>query len=91
MAAKKAPKTMTFEEGLEKLEGIAVQMEKSELPLDELLKLYEEGMKLSADLTHKLDEIDGRMQEVRAGKDGAPVTIQTDIVRQGSLLDGLDE
>lgn len=91
MAAKKAPKTMTFEEGLEKLEEIAVQMEKSELPLDELLKLYEEGMKLSADLTHKLDEMEGRMQEVQAGKDGAPVTIQTDVVRQGSLLDGLDE
>ena len=91
MAARKAAKAMTFEEGLERLEGIAVQMEKSELPLDELLKLYEEGMKLSAELTHKLDEIDGRMQEVQAGKGGLPVVSQTDVVRQASLLDGFDE
>lgn len=87
MAAKKTAKAMTFEEGLERLEGIAAQMEKSELPLDDLLKLYEEGMKLSSDLTQKLDEIDGRMQEVQAGKDGAPVISQTDVVRQGSLFD----
>ena len=58
MAARK--KTVTFEQGLERLELIAGQMEKSDLPLDELLKLYEEGMKLSAELTSKLDEIDGR-------------------------------
>ena len=45
MAARK--KTVTFEQGLERLELIAGQMEKSDLPLDELLKLYEEGMKLS--------------------------------------------
>ena len=82
---------MTFEEGLERLESIASQMERSELPLDELIKLYEEGMKLSADLTQKLDEMDGRMQEVLPGKDGSPVVSQTDVVRQGSLLDVLDE
>ena len=86
MAAKKKP--VTFEQGLERLEMIASQMEKSELPLDELLKLYEEGMKLSAELTGKLDEIDGRMQEVQMGRDDAEAT---DVVRQESLLDVLDE
>lgn len=86
MAAKKKP--VTFEQGLERLEMIASQMEKSELPLDELLKLYEEGMKLSAELTEKLDEIDGRMQEVQMGRDDAEAT---DVVRQESLLDALEE
>ena len=86
MAAKKKP--VTFEQGLERLEMIASQMEKSELPLDELLKLYEEGLKLSAELTEKLDEIDGRMQEVQMGRDDAEAT---DVVRQESLLDVLDE
>ena len=84
MAPKK--KTISFEEGLERLESIASQMERSELPLDELLKLYEEGMKLSADLTQKLDEMDGRMQEVQAGKDGAAIVSETVVVQQ-SLLD----
>ena len=91
MPAKKTAKAMTFEEGLKRLEVIASQMEKSELPLDELLRLYEEGMKLSADLTKKLDEMDGRMQEVLPGNDGMPVVAQTDVVRQGSLLNDLDE
>lgn len=90
MAAKKTAKAMTFEEGLERLEGIAAQMERSELPLDDLLQLYEEGMKLSADLTRKLDEIDGRMQEVQAGKDGAAVVSKTDVVQQATLLDALE-
>ena len=55
--------------------------------LDELLKLYEEGVKLSADLTRKLDEINGRMQEVQAGKNAI---FDTDVVRQESLLDELN-
>lgn len=87
MAVKKTAKAMTFEQGLERLEGIAGEMERSELPLDELLKLYEEGMKLSAELTRKLDEIDGRMQEVQLGKDGAAVVSKTSVVRQESMLD----
>ena len=52
MAPKK--KTPSFEEGLERLEAIAGQMERGELPLDELLKLYEEGMKLSVEYEMKI-------------------------------------
>lgn len=87
MAGRKTEKAMTFEQGLERLETIAGQMERSELPLDELMKLYEEGMKLSRELTQKLDEIDGRMMEVQPGQETAA---QTDVVRQESLLDALD-
>lgn len=87
MPAKKTVKNLTFEQGLERLEGMAAQMEKSDLPLDELLKLYEEGVKLSEELTRKLDEINGRMQEVQAGKN---TVVQTDVVKQESLLDAMD-
>lgn len=87
MPAKKTAKNLTFEQGLERLEGMAAQMEKSDLPLDELLKLYEEGVKLSEELTRKLDEINGRMQEVQAGKN---TVVQTDVVKQESLLDAMD-
>lgn len=85
MAARK--KTPTFEEGLERLEAIASQMERGELSLDELLKLYEDGMKLSAELTQKLDEANGRMQEVRMNILGEAEITQTDVVSQQSLLD----
>lgn len=81
---KKAP---TFEEGLERLENIAGQMERGELPLDELLKLYEEGVKLSEELNRKLDAASSRMMEVRPGKDGNPQVLASDVAQQQTLLD----
>lgn len=87
MAPKK--KTPSFEEGLERLELIAGQMERGELPLDELLKLYEEGMKLSNELNQKLEAASNRMMEVRIGKDGEPVIEESSVTQQQSLLDGL--
>lgn len=89
--ARKSVKAPSFEEGLAQLENMAACMEKGELPLDELLKLYEEGMKLSAELTQKLDEAEGRMQEIALGKDGKAVKLETDVVQQQSLLDDLND
>lgn len=85
MAGRKTVKALTFEEGLSRLEAMAGQMEHGELPLDELLKLYEEGMKLSNELTQKLDAMEGRMREVLEGSDGNPRAVQTDVVSQESL------
>ena len=89
MAPKK--KTISFEEGLERLESIAVQMERGELPLDELMKLYEEGIKLSGELNQKLDAASSRMMEVRLDRDGEPKVEECDIAQQQSLLDGLTD
>ena len=83
---KKAP---SFEEGLERLEMIAGQMERGELPLDELLKMYEEGMKLSAELNQKLENAGNRMMEIRVGKDGEPFVEESNVTQQQTLLDGL--
>ena len=90
MAAKKT-KILTFEEGLERLEQIAGQMERNELPLDELLKLYEEGMKLSGELNQKLENTTSRMMEIRLGRNGEANAVPTDIACQQSLLDGLED
>lgn len=87
MAQKK--KTISFEEGLERLESIAGQMERGELPLDELMKLYEEGIKLSGELKEKLDAASSRMMEVRLGRDGEPKVEESDVAQQQSLLDGM--
>ena len=90
MAARKTSKAMSFEEGLSRLEAIAEEMERGEKPLDDLLKLYEEGVKLSNELTQKLEAAEGRMQEVVSGVDGKPQAVPTDVVKQGNLLDGLE-
>lgn len=90
MAGRSGKKAPAFEEGLARLEAIAAQMEGGSLPMEELLKLYEEGMNLSEALTHKLDEAQSRMREVQASPQGEPVIVETDVVRQESLLDGLE-
>jgi len=90
MAGRSGKKAPAFEEGLARLEAIAAQMEGGSLLMEELLKLYEEGMSLSEALTHKLDEAQSRMREVQASPQGEPVIVETDVVRQESLLDGLE-
>lgn len=89
--ATKSKKEPSFEQGLERLEAIADAMESGELALEELLKLYEEGIKLSSALNDKLETAKARMQEVRAAKDGALALKDTDMVSQMSLLDQVDE
>ena len=88
MATRKT-KTPTFEEGLERLENIASQMERGELPLDELMKLYEEGVKLTNELNQKLEAAGNRMMEVRLGRDGEPKVEESSVVQQQGLLEGI--
>ena len=91
MAGRSAKKTVSFEDGLSRLEALAAQMEAVELPLEDLLKRYEEGMKLASDLEKMLEEAKGRMQEINAGQGGEPKLTPTEMAEQGSLLDELKE
>jgi exodeoxyribonuclease VII small subunit len=50
-----------FEEALEKLEEIVRRMEAGKLTLEESLKAFEEGIKLSRLCAKKLDEADRRV------------------------------
>lgn len=91
MAGRSAKKTVSFEDGLSRLEALAAQMEAGELPLEDLLKRYEEGMKLASDLEKMLEEAKGRMQEITAGQGGEPKLTPTEMAEQRSLLDALKE
>jgi exodeoxyribonuclease VII small subunit len=51
-----------FEEALEKLEDIVHRMEAGEMTLEESLKAFEEGIKLSRLCMKKLDEADRRVE-----------------------------
>jgi len=50
-----------FEEALEKLETIVRRMEAGEMSLEESLKAFEEGVKLSRLCAKRLDEADRRV------------------------------
>jgi len=60
MAETEAP--ARFEEALAELEGIVQRLEKGELPLEESLKLYEEGIRLSRLCHAKLEEAEGKIE-----------------------------
>jgi len=52
----------SFEEALQQLEQIVQKLEKGELPLEESLRLYEEGIRLSRLCHGKLEEAEGKIE-----------------------------
>lgn len=59
MSAKKEEKN--FEELLDKLEEITSKLEKEQLSLDDSVKLFEEGMKISKECNSKLEDAEKRI------------------------------
>jgi exodeoxyribonuclease VII small subunit len=60
-----------FEDDLTKLEAVVERLERGDLSLDESVRLFEEGMKLSAACKAELEQAEGRVQvlvETRSGK-----------------------
>lgn len=53
---------MDFEKKLSRLEEIVNKMEKGELALDESLKLFEEGVKLSRECHQKLNDAESKVK-----------------------------
>ena len=61
----------TFEDSLKQLETIVGQLEKGDLPLEETLKLFEEGMRLSAVCKEELEAAEGKVQILLKQRDGS--------------------
>lgn len=62
--AQTAGKELSFEEAVEKLEGIVESMESDELPLETLLARYEEGTRLAKVCQSKLTEAELKIQQL---------------------------
>ena len=63
-----AKKQASFEDRLTELEEMIRKMEGGSLPLDETLKAYEDGMKLSKALTEELSAAEKKMLELSGGQ-----------------------
>lgn len=63
-----AKKQQTFEEKLLALEEMVQRMENGNLPLEEALKCYEEGIRLSRELNASLTDAEKRMLELSGGE-----------------------
>jgi exodeoxyribonuclease VII small subunit len=59
-----------FEDTLHKLEKIVSRLEEGDLPLEESLKLFEEGIRLSRFCEQKLDEAEKRVEVLLKDKEG---------------------
>ncbi|MFA4909742.1 MAG: exodeoxyribonuclease VII small subunit [Desulfobacteria bacterium] len=59
-----------FEDAVKKLESIVTRLEDGDIPLEESLKLFEEGVKLSRFCSKKLDEAEKKVEILMKDKDG---------------------
>jgi exodeoxyribonuclease VII small subunit len=65
-----AKKKEKFEEALQKLEAIVAKMEEGDLPLEEALKAFEEGVRLARFCTSKLDEAERKVEKLIQDQSG---------------------
>lgn len=68
-----AKRSITFEESMKRLDEIVSALESGEVSLEESLKLFEEGTKLSVKCTELLDTAELKVTALMKGPDGSPV------------------
>ena len=73
---KKAP---GFEESMQRLEEIVRLLEKGDAPLEDAIRLFEEGTKLAKSCDDMLNEAEKKVVVLSKGADGAPVETEFDI------------
>jgi exodeoxyribonuclease VII small subunit len=59
-----------FEEQLTQLETVVERLERGDLSLDESVRLFEDGMKLTSACKQELEQAEGRVQVLVEGKGG---------------------
>ncbi len=62
---------LTFEQAIHRLEKIVAEMEGAELPLEDVLKKYEEGSRLVRFCSQKLEEAEKKIELLTKKADGS--------------------
>ena len=63
----------TFEQSMQRLEQIVRAMERGDVPLEESLKLFQEGTELVRSCGKLLDEAELQVKKIMTAPDGSPV------------------
>lgn len=66
-------KNATFEQNMQRLEQIVRAMERGDVPLEESLKLFQEGTGLVEACGKLLDEAELQVKKITTAADGSPV------------------
>lgn len=85
-----------FEKHLTQLETVVERLERGDLTLDESVRLFEEGMKLSQSCKLELDQAEGRIHVLVENKTGKmqPAELEVEIDEDASEIEieeGADE
>jgi exodeoxyribonuclease VII small subunit len=64
------PRKGEFERSLARLEEVVNRLESTDLPLDEAMKLFEEGVRLSRECQKQLEEAEGKVEILLKKADG---------------------
>lgn len=84
----KPAKTLKFEQAVEKLEKLVQKLEDGNMPLDESLTAFEEGMELTRFCEDKLNEAEGKVEMILKQVKGKTKKI-TDVANIGHGDDDL--
>ena len=76
--------TLTFEQALSKLEEIVKELESGEAPLDESMKLFEEGVGMVRACTEMLETAEKKVKKLTE-KDGK--TVEEDMEPMGAAAE----
>lgn len=66
-------KEITFEKAMERLEAVVASMENKKLPLEDMMKNYEEGKKLAELCSKKLTEFEKKIEVLVKETEKGPV------------------
>ena len=66
-------KNASFEQNMQRLEQIVRAMERGDAPLEESLKLFQEGTELVRNCQKLLDEAQMQVNKIMVAADGSPV------------------
>ena len=72
------PPNMTFEASMARLEQIVRTMERGDAPLEESLKLFQEGTELVRNCGKLLEEAELQVKKIMMAPDGSPVEEEFD-------------
>lgn len=61
----------SFEESLKRLEELVAQLERGDLPLEEAIKIFEEGSRLSEECRKHLESAEGKVEILLKPRDGS--------------------
>jgi len=66
---------LTYEQAISRLDEIVRNMERGDAPLEEALKLFEEGAALITLCNKMLDEAEQKVVKLKKGPDGYPIEL----------------